>query len=98
VVIDLDEIIEPMIADPDVNNDDVSKRYTHDVIRPVCKAVDLGFVGSCMVHKGDMQIMAQMFRNLEEKNGTVEFKVPFSNLTTLIQKVWHEQSTTTYFI
>ena len=80
VVIDLDEIIEPMIADPDVNNDDVSKRYTHDVIRPVSyydgKAVDLGFVGSCMVHKGDMQIMAQMFRNLEEKNGTVEFKVP----------------------
>ena len=22
-----------MIADPDVHNDDVSKRYTHDVIR-----------------------------------------------------------------
>ncbi len=28
VVIDLDEIAEPMIADPDVNNEDVSKRYT----------------------------------------------------------------------
>jgi aconitate hydratase 2/2-methylisocitrate dehydratase len=27
VVIDLD-IVEPMIADPDVNNADVSKRYT----------------------------------------------------------------------
>lgn len=80
VVIDLDEIIEPMIADPDVNNDDVSKRYTHDVIRPVSyyngKAVDLGFVGSCMVHKGDMQIMAQMFRNMEAQSGTVEFKAP----------------------
>ena len=80
VVVDLDEIAEPMIADPDVNNDDISKRYTHDVIRPVSyyndKKVDLGFVGSCMVHKGDMQIMAQMFRNLEAKNGTVEFKAP----------------------
>ena len=56
VVVDLDQIDEPMIADPDVNNDDVSKRYTHDVIRPVSfyadKSVDLGFVGSCMVHKG----------------------------------------------
>ena len=27
-VVDLDQIDEPMIADPDVNNDDVSKRYT----------------------------------------------------------------------
>ena len=35
VVVDLDQIVEPMIADPDVNNDDVSKRYTHDTIRPV---------------------------------------------------------------
>ncbi|PID44357.1 MAG: bifunctional aconitate hydratase 2/2-methylisocitrate dehydratase [Proteobacteria bacterium] len=81
VVVDLDKIDEPMIADPDVNNEDVSKRYTHDVIRPVSyygdhKAVDLGFVGSCMVHKGDMQIIAQMLRNLEAKNGTVEFKAP----------------------
>ena len=29
-----------------------------------------------MVHKGDMQIIAQMFRNLEAKNGSVEFKAP----------------------
>lgn len=81
VVVDLDEINEPMIADPDVNNDDVSKRYTHDTIRPVSyyggtKAVDLGFVGSCMVHKGDMKIIAQMLRNLEEQNGGVAFKAP----------------------
>jgi aconitate hydratase 2/2-methylisocitrate dehydratase len=43
-----------MIADPDVNNADVSKRYTHDTIRPLLRRrkVDLGFVGSCMVHKG----------------------------------------------
>ena len=34
VVVDLDLIDEPMIADPDVNNADVSKRYTHDTIRP----------------------------------------------------------------
>ena len=80
VVVDLDTIVEPMIADPDVNNEDVSKRYTHDVIRPVSyydgKPVDLGFVGSCMVHKGDMQIIAQMFRNLEKQNGSIEFNAP----------------------
>ncbi|MBQ0784979.1 MAG: bifunctional aconitate hydratase 2/2-methylisocitrate dehydratase, partial [Amphritea sp.] len=34
LVVDLDVIDEPMIADPDVNNEDISKRYTHDVIRP----------------------------------------------------------------
>ena len=81
VVVDLDEIVEPMIADPDVNNDDVSKRYTHDTIRPISyykaeKKVDLGFVGSCMVHKGDMKIVAQMLKNLEKANGTVQFKAP----------------------
>ncbi|TWX59396.1 bifunctional aconitate hydratase 2/2-methylisocitrate dehydratase [Colwellia hornerae] len=80
VVIDLDIIDQPMIADPDVNNDDASKRYTHDVIRPVSyyadKSVDLGFVGSCMVHKGDMQIIAQMFRNMEAQGNKIEFKAP----------------------
>lgn len=81
VVVDLDEIDEPMIADPDVNNADVSKRYTHDTIRPIShyradKKVDLGFVGSCMVHKGDVKIVAQMLRNLEEAHGKVEFKAP----------------------
>ena len=81
VVVNLDEIVEPMIADPDVNNSDVSKRYTHDTIRPISfyraeKKVDLGFVGSCMVHKGDIKIVAQMLRNLEEKYGKVEFKAP----------------------
>ncbi|MBR9765189.1 MAG: bifunctional aconitate hydratase 2/2-methylisocitrate dehydratase [Rhodobacteraceae bacterium] len=81
VVVDLDAIDEPMIADPDVNNADVSKRYTHDTIRPISfyqaeKKVDLGFVGSCMVHKGDMKIVAQMLKNLEEKTGKVEFKAP----------------------
>ncbi|KAA1242734.1 bifunctional aconitate hydratase 2/2-methylisocitrate dehydratase [Aquimarina sp. RZ0] len=81
VVIDLDEIAEPMIADPDVNNDDVSKRYTHDTIRPLSyyggtKKVDLGFVGSCMVHKGDMKILAQMLKNIEAQEGKVEFNAP----------------------
>ena len=81
VVVDLDAIVEPMIADPDVNNADVSKRYTHDTIRPISyyqaeKKVDLGFVGSCMVHKGDIKIVAQMLRNLEAANGTVEFNAP----------------------
>ncbi len=81
VVIDLDEIAEPMIADPDVHNEDVSKRYTHDTIRPLSyyggtKKVDLAFVGSCMVHKGDMKILAQMLKNIEAQNGKVEFKAP----------------------
>jgi len=81
VVVDLDAINEPMIADPDVQNSDASKRYTHDTIRPISyygakKKVDLGFVGSCMVHKGDMNIIAQMFRNIEKNNGKVEFKAP----------------------
>lgn len=81
VVVDLNLIDEPMIADPDVNNEDVSKRYTHDTIRPVSyyrgeKKVDLGFVGSCMVHKGDMKIVAQMLKNLEKTNEKVEFKAP----------------------
>ncbi|MEO9872710.1 bifunctional aconitate hydratase 2/2-methylisocitrate dehydratase [Ekhidna sp.] len=81
VEIDLDVVAEPMIADPDVNNEDVSKRYTHDTIRPLSyyggdKKVDLGFVGSCMVHKGDMKILAQMLKNIEEQQGKVEFKAP----------------------
>ncbi|PWB26791.1 bifunctional aconitate hydratase 2/2-methylisocitrate dehydratase [Flavobacterium sp. HTF] len=81
VVVDLDQISEPMIADPDVNNIDVSKRYTHDTIRPLSfyggvKKVDLGFIGSCMVHKGDMKILAQMLKNVEAQNGKVEFNAP----------------------
>jgi aconitate hydratase 2/2-methylisocitrate dehydratase len=81
LVVDLDAIDEPMIADPDVNNADVSKRYTHDAIRPISyykgsKKVDLAFVGSCMVHKGDMQIISQMLRNIEKQSGKVEFKTP----------------------
>ena len=81
VEVDLDAINEPMIADPDVNNIDISKRYTHDTIRPISfynaeKEVDLGFVGSCMVHKGDMKIVAQMLRNIEAEHGKVEFNAP----------------------
>ncbi len=80
-VVDLDAIDEPMIADPDVNNEDVSKRYTHDTIRELSyyngeKKVDLGFVGSCMVHKGDIKIVAKMLKNLEDEHGKVEFKAP----------------------
>ena len=81
VIVDLDKIDEPMIADPDVHNADISKRYTHDTIRPISyysseKKVDLGFVGSCMVHKGDMKILARNLKNIESKNGTVDFKAP----------------------
>ena len=80
-VVDLDQVVQPMIADPDVNNEEVSKRYTHDTIRELSyyngeKAVDLGFVGSCMVHKGDLKIVSQMLRNLEAQQGKVEFHAP----------------------
>jgi aconitate hydratase 2/2-methylisocitrate dehydratase len=80
-VVDLDIIDEPMIADPDVNNEDVSKRYTHDTIRELShyeggKHVDLGFVGSCMVHKGDIKIVSKMLKNLEAQHGKVEFNAP----------------------
>ena len=79
--VDLDQVVEPMIADPDVHNDDVSKRYTHDTIRPLSyykgeKSVDLGFLGSCMVHKGDLKILSQMLVNLEKQQGRVEFNAP----------------------
>ncbi|MDG2401310.1 MAG: bifunctional aconitate hydratase 2/2-methylisocitrate dehydratase [Akkermansiaceae bacterium] len=81
MVVDLDIIEEPMIADPDVNNDDISKRYTHDVIRELSyyegtKAIDLGFVGSCMAHKGDFKIVSRMLKNLEETQGEVKFNAP----------------------
>ena len=70
-----------MIADPDVYNEDVSKRYTHDTIRELsyykgAKKVDLGFVGSCMVHKGDLKILSKMLENIEKDNGNVDFKAP----------------------
>jgi len=79
--VDLDIIAQPMIADPDVNNEDISKRYTHDTIRPLSyykgtKKVDLGFVGSCMVHKGDLKIVSQMLKNLEKASGKVNFNAP----------------------
>ncbi|MGJ8644099.1 MAG: bifunctional aconitate hydratase 2/2-methylisocitrate dehydratase [Luteolibacter sp.] len=79
--VNLSEIVEPMIADPDVNNEDVSKRYTHDTIRALSyykgsKKIDLGFVGSCMVHKGDLKILSKMLKNLEEAEGEVKFKAP----------------------
>jgi aconitate hydratase 2/2-methylisocitrate dehydratase len=79
--VDLDKIDEPMIADPDVYNEDASKRYTHDTIRDLTyykgeKTVDLGFVGSCMVHKGDMKILSQMLKNLKDQHGNVDFKAP----------------------
>lgn len=81
VVVDLDLIEEPMIADPDVNNADVSKRYTHDTIRDLSyyggnKRVDLGFVGSCMVHKDDLKIVSKMLKNLEKQQGEVKFNAP----------------------
>ncbi len=79
--VDLNRISEPMIADPDVNNQDISKRYTHDTIRALSfydgkKKVDLGFVGSCMVHKGDLKVLAHMLRNLEKIHGKVKFNAP----------------------
>ena len=49
------------------------------MIRPVSyyggdKKVDLGFVGSCMVHKGDLKILSQMLKNLEAERGKLSFR------------------------
>ena len=81
MVVDLNSISEPMIADPDVSNKDVSKRYTHDTIRNLSfygaeKKVDLGFVGSCMVHKDDIKIAAKVLKKIEDANGEVVFQAP----------------------
>jgi aconitate hydratase 2/2-methylisocitrate dehydratase len=35
-----------------------------------------------MVHKGDMKILAQMLKNIDEKHGKVEFKAPLLLLPT----------------
>jgi aconitate hydratase 2/2-methylisocitrate dehydratase len=72
---------KPDLLPDDNANIDVSKRYTHDTIRPISyynaeKKIDLGFVGSCMVHKGDIKIVSQMLRNLEKETGSVTFKAP----------------------
>lgn len=80
-IVDLDQISEPMIADPDVHNKDISKRYTHDNIRPISfyngeKKVDLGFIGSCMIHKGDLKILSLMLQNIEKQQGQVTFNAP----------------------
>jgi aconitate hydratase 2/2-methylisocitrate dehydratase len=63
----------------DVNNADVSKRYTHDTIRP------LSFYGGeksrSWFHwflygsQGDMKIL-QMLKNIDEQQGRSEFKAP----------------------
>lgn len=80
VEVDLDLIDELMIVDFDVNNVDVFKCYIYDIIcfvfyYGVMKKVDLGFVGFCMVYKGDIKIVVQMLKNVEKVNGKVEFKV-----------------------
>ena len=79
--VDLSIISQPMIADPDVHNPDSSKRYTHDTIRPLSyyqgsKKIDLGFIGSCMVHKGDLKVLSKMLSNLEKIYRKVEFNAP----------------------
>ncbi|KAF5271805.1 hypothetical protein FQR65_LT17574 [Abscondita terminalis] len=69
-VVDLDIIDEPMIADPDVNNVDASKRYTHDTIR------SLSYYGgeetlTCFVEfmygfiKVDIKSVSRCLKNLE---------------------------------
>ena len=41
------------------------------------KKVDLGFVGSCMVHKGDMKIVSSdASKPMKSIHGSVKFKAP----------------------
>lgn len=82
VVVDFDQIDELMIVDLDVDNVDIFKCYMYDIIWLVFyygveKKVDFGFVGFCMVYKGDIKIVVQMLKNLEKVKGKVEFQVLF---------------------
>ena len=66
------------------------KGIHHDTIRPLSfyegeKKSDLGFIGSCMVHKGDLKILAQMLKNLEKINGEIKFNAPLSSSCTNLQ-------------
>jgi aconitate hydratase 2/2-methylisocitrate dehydratase len=67
-------IAEPMIADPDVNNIDVSKRYTiqldHFLSMVVIKSRSW-FHWFLYGSQGDMKILAQMLKNIDEKQGKV---------------------------
>ena len=75
-VVDLDLIDEPMIADPDVNNEDVLKRYTHDTIRPShiirVRKKSIWASSGCMVTKATSKFW-RVLRNIEAKEGDVSF-------------------------
>ena len=62
-----------MIADPDVHNEDVSKRYTHDTIRPLSyyggeKKVDL-------VSAKVTKIVSQMLKTLRKNKEMLSSKL-----------------------
>jgi aconitate hydratase 2/2-methylisocitrate dehydratase len=64
VVIDLDIVAEPMIADPDVNNADVSKRYAR-YDSSAFTAVKKSRSWFCRIlygTQGDLKILSQMLK------------------------------------
>ena len=68
-------IKDPLSVIPECFSNEYIEKYVDEFLNGT-KQVDLGFVGSCMVHKGDMQILAQMLKNIEAQHGKVEFKAP----------------------
>jgi aconitate hydratase 2/2-methylisocitrate dehydratase len=52
-------------------------RYTHDTIRPLSfygGEKSRSWFGSCMVHKGDLKILSQMLKNIDEQYGKLSLK------------------------
>ena len=71
----MDQIIEPMIADPDVHNDDLSKR-AYDTIRPIFMKEQRMLTSVLLVMYGTRRRHEELSlkcRNIR-KDGTVEFK------------------------
>jgi aconitate hydratase 2/2-methylisocitrate dehydratase len=73
VVIDLDLVEEPMIADPDVNNADVSKdirmiRLDHFLLRRSKKKLILVLL-VLVWFTGDLKILSKMLQNIDEQYG-----------------------------
>ena len=58
----------------------IFQKDIHDTIRPLSfyneQKGRFRFVGSCMVHKGDLKIVSQILKNIEKSNKEIKFKAP----------------------
>ena len=78
--VDLDMINQPMIADPDVHNDDISKRYTHDTIRALSyykrkeKRWTWDLLGLVWSTKGILKLLLKCLRILSMRGKKLNLK------------------------